>query len=80
MSSAVTEDIKLTKPEGITYVFNKCFINILSMIQSTIKFSRNIFHVPHDIDIIFFPIKSVHKIEIQNFNFSLNLSESCWPK
>ena len=55
MSAAVNENnITLTKTEDIANAFNKCFINISSIIQSTIKFSRNTFYdfLP-DIEILF---------------------------
>ena len=72
--SAVTENnITLTKPEDIANALNKYFINIPSTIQSTIKFSRNIFpnfHSDTDINSCF--IKPVDKTKIQNIIFSLN--------
>ena len=42
-SAVIENNITLTKPEDIANALNKYFINIPSTIQSTIKFSRNIF-------------------------------------
>ena len=45
MSSDVIENnITFTKPKDIANAFNKCFINILRLIQSTMKFSRKKFY------------------------------------
>ena len=40
-STVIKNHITLTKPRDIANAFNKYFINISSLIQSTIKFSRN---------------------------------------
>ena len=62
--AAFKNNISLTKPDAIANACNKYFIHISSMIQSSIKFSRNKFHdFLSDKDIFFF-IKPVDKTEI----------------
>ena len=43
-SAVIENNFTLIKPEDIANAFNKCFVNISSTIQFTIKFSRNKFH------------------------------------
>ena len=51
-SAVIENNITLTKPKGIADAFNKYFINISSLIQSAIKFSRNKIHeILPDVDI-----------------------------
>ena len=65
--------IKLkTKPEDNSNVFNKYFINMSSMIQSTIKFSKNKFHdFISNININSFFIKPVDKTDSKLFCLSI---------
>ena len=64
-SAAIKNNISLTKPEAIANACNKYFIHISSMIQFSIKFSRNKFHDSlSDKDINFFFIKPVDKTKI----------------
>ena len=72
--------LHVTKPKDIANAFNKYFINIPSLIQSTIKFSRNTFQdfLP-DIEINSFFIKPVDKIEINNIILYLNPLNAVGP-
>ena len=67
MSSDVIENnITFTKPKDIANAFNKCFINILRLIQSIIKFSRKEFYGFFlDIEKLFSSIKPADKIEFK---------------
>ena len=77
---AIENNITLTKSKDIAIAFNKCFINISSSIQSTINFSRNKFHnfLP-SVEIKYFFIKPVDKIEIKNIILSLNTLKAFGP-
>ena len=70
----------LTEPQEIGNDFNKSFVNVVTDIQSSIRYSKNEFHdfLP-PININYFFLNSADEIEVENIILSLNPSNAISP-
>ena len=70
----------LTEPQEIGNDFNKSFVNVVTDIQSSIRYSKNEFHdfLP-PININYFFLNSADEIEVENIILSLNPSNTISP-
>ena len=70
----------LTEPQEIGNDFNKSFVNVVTDIQSSIRYSKNEFHdfLP-PININYFFLNSADEIEVENIISSLNPSNAISP-
>ena len=70
----------LTEPQEIANDFNKYFVNVVTDIQSSIRYSKNKFHdVLPPININYFFLNSADEIEVENIILSLNPSNAISP-
>ena len=70
----------LTEPQEIANDFNKYFANVVTDIQSSIRYSKNKFHdVLPPININYFFLNSADEIEVENIILSLNPSNAISP-
>ena len=70
----------LTEPQEIGNDFNKSFVNVVTDIHSSIRYSKNEFHdfLP-PININYFFLNSADEIEVENIILSLNPSNAISP-
>ena len=80
-SNIFDNDRSLTATREIANAFNKCFVNVATDIQSSIRYSKNNFHdfLPR-ININSFFLNPTDEIEVKNVILSLNPSKPVGPK